>query len=232
MKVWLLLFALGFGPTLVLLSVSAKGATHPTAKALCLRGQVKSVEIEANPSSASAFIRIKLQVEFVNTGTEPIILLRRTPSFVAAALAKEPSDFESGKVLAADGVWPAHSIAPEWAALRAQLDKPRPSDETRVLLPNESWSLETVVGVDVPVDPSRYTSSRKKESLQVIQQLSPLWLRITSEVWPWNLEETGAERENLSLGHKLQKRWRGVGLLWLDTIYSEPIMLDLKKVQP
>jgi hypothetical protein len=47
-------------------------------------------------------------------------------------------------------------------------------------------------------------------------------------MWPWNVEERGPEREKLKFGHELQERWKDVGLLWLEDVRSEPIMLDLK----
>ena len=84
----------------------------------------------------------------------------------------------------------------------------------------------------MPTDPSKYTSSRKKESLATIQQLSPVWLRVVCELWPWNVEPLKADRNQLKFGHKLQERWKDTGLLWLDQIYSEPIMLDVATIGP
>jgi len=118
---------------------------------------------------------------------------------------------------------------PKWTALRAGLDKPSPpTAETRTLMPNETWLVDASVGVTVPVDPKRDISSVNKESLEVIRRLSPIWFRVTCEVWPWNLEGMGPSREKLEFGHKLQGRWHQFGLLWLDEVNSEPMKLDLK----
>jgi hypothetical protein len=179
---------------------------------------------------SSALIEIKLKMELVNAGGRPIIFLKREPLFPGGALARKPDDFEVGNVLAADAGWPSNDIAPEWAALRGRLDRPSPpSSETKILAPNESWSMETSIRIVVPTDSKRSTSSRKKETLATIQQLSPVWLRVVCEVWPWNVEPLTTNRNKLKFGRTLQQRWRQSGLLWLDVIYSEPIKLDLRK---
>lgn len=211
--------------------VNGMASTNP-GTSLSLRGEVKSLEVRHTDTS-SAFIDIDLRMELRNTGASPLIFLKREPLFVGAALAREPADFKLGNVLAADGVWPAVSIAPEWTTLRSTLDQPQPPEsETRILMPGDSWFLEASVGVTVPTNSKRYTSlgsTRRKESLAAIQQLSPVWLRVTCEVWPSNVEPAGSasERAKLHFGHTLQKRWAQAGLLWLDTIHSEPITLDL-----
>jgi len=213
-----------------LLQVNVTGQRKPNQidNPLSLRGKVKSVEIVPT-SSSSAFISIKVSMELINTGAKPIILLGRDPRFVGAALAKDPGEFAKGNTLVWDYVGPARDDSPEWATLRASLDKPSPpTNETRIIMPNESWILEASVGVDVPTDPSKYTSSRKKESLEVIRQLSPVWLLVTCEMWPNNIEGLARDRDQLPFGHKLQKRWKDAGLLWLDDMRSEPIQLDLK----
>jgi hypothetical protein len=72
--------------------------------------------------------------------------------------------------------------------------------------------------------PSLSPSLKQKESLVTLQTLSPIWLQVVCEVWPWNVEPADAK---LSFGRKLQKRWQPIGVLWLDEIYSEPIRLDV-----
>lgn len=210
--------------------VFAKGTHSQTSKRLCLRGKVTSVKIISDsPESrySSNFLEIKLMVELVNTSTTPIIFLKREPLFVGAALAKQPDDFATGNHLARTYAGPAVSLAPEWAALRLGLDKATPPpDQTRILMPNESWSLGATVGVSLPDHPEMFAPA-KSASLKDIKQLSTVWLRVVCEVWPWNIERS-ADRSKLNYGRKLQRRWKDVGVLWLDEIYSEPIMLDLK----
>lgn len=227
MKV-LMLSAISAGFALLAANTLAQSASAQSTKALTLRGRVESVRLKEIDKS-SALIEINLKMELVNSGVKPIILLQREPLFPGGALARKPEDFERGNLLAGDAGWPANESSSEWTTLRLKLDKPNPpADETRILKPGESWPLETSVRLVVPTDPSKYTSSRKKESLATIQQLSPVWLRVVCEVWPWNVEPLNADRNQLKFGHKLQKRWKATGLLWLDEIYSEPIMLDVR----
>ena len=228
MKVVMMLSAISIGFALLAASAASQNASSERAKGLALRGRAESVQVKEIDRS-SALIVIRLKMELVNVGDRPIILLQREPLFPGGSLARKPEDFEAGHLLAADAGWPSTDISPEWATLRSNLDKPRPpASETRLLAPGESWPVETSVRLVVPTDPGKYTSSRKKESLATIQQLSPVWLRVVCEVWPWNVEPANADRNQLKFGHKLQERWKDTGLLWLDEIYSEPIMVDVR----
>ena len=127
---------------------------------------------------------------------------------------------------------PAVSLAPEWAASRLSLDKATPPPhQSRILMPNESWSLAATVGVSLPDHPEMFAPA-KGASLKDIKELSPVGLRVVCEVWPWNLEPN-ADRSKLKYGgRELQRRWKDVGVLWLDDIYSEPITLNLKESNP
>ena len=228
MKLVVMLSAISAGFALLTSNVAAQSTSGQDSKVLTLRGRVESVQVKELDRS-SALIEIKLKMELVNTGLRPIILLQREPLIPGGALARKPEDFGAGKLLASDAGWPSNDISAEWETLRSNLDKPSPpSDETRLLRPGESRPIETTVKLVVPTDPSKYTSSRKKESLATIQQLSPVWLRVVCELWPWNVEPLNADRNQLKFGHKLQERWKDTGLLWLDEIYSEPIMLDMR----
>jgi hypothetical protein len=201
------------------------------SKSLCLRGKVISVKTISDSSGSrysSNFLEIKLLLELVNTGPTPIIFLKREPRFVGAALAKKPDDFATGNHLVRTYVGPAVSLAPEWAVSRLSLDTATPPpDQTRILMPNESWSLGATVGVSLPDHPEMFAPA-KGASLKEIKELSPVWLSVVCEVWPWNLEPN-ANRSKLKYGRELQRRWKDVGVLWLDDIYSEPITLNLKE---
>jgi hypothetical protein len=227
MKILQMLSAISVAFVLLAPNLMAQSRSGQEPKPIALRGRVESVQVTEIDRS-SALIEIKLKMELVNVGTRPVILLQSEPFFPGGALARKPEDFEQGNVLVADAGWPSNDISPEWATLRSNLDKSNPpADQTRLLMPGESRPMETSVRLVVPTDPSKYTSSRKKESLATIQQLSPVWLRVVCEVWPWNVEPLNADRSQLKFGHKLQQRWKDVGLLWLEEIYSEPIMMDV-----
>jgi hypothetical protein len=223
-----MLSAISAGVVLLTANVKAHGGAGEGSKGLSLRARVESVKIQ-DLDQSSALIDIKLRMELVNTGARPIILLKREPLFPGGALAKKAEDFEVGNMLVSDAGWPSNDTSPEWTTLRSNLDKPSPpANETRLLAAGESWLIETSVRFVVPTEQSKYTSSRKKETLATIQQLSPVWLRVVCEVWPWNVEPLNADRRQLKFGHKLQRQWKDAGLLWLDEIYSEPIRMDVK----
>jgi hypothetical protein len=127
-----ILILCAIGMNYLLLDVAAQ-QRQPVS--ISLRGTVQSVKI-LKTSPPSVFIDIKLKMELVNTGAQPIIFLKREPLFVGAALARKPTDFVVGNILVDDGAWPANEITPEWTALRLSLDKPKPpTDETRILAP-------------------------------------------------------------------------------------------------
>ena len=65
-------------------------------------------------------------------------------------------------------------------------------------MPNECWSLEATVGVSLPDHPEMFAPA-KGASLKDINELSPVWLRVVCEVWPWNLEPN-ADRSKLKYG--------------------------------
>lgn len=214
--------------------VLAEGTQSQPSKRLYLRGKVISTKVvEDSPRSrySSKFLEIKLILELVNSSPTPIIFLNREPLFVGAALAKHPDDFATGNYLVRTHAGPAVSLDPEWSALRLSLDKPTPPpDQTRILMPNESWSLEAIVGVSLPDHPEMFAPA-KSASLKDIKELSTVWLRVVCEVWPWNLEPN-PDRSKLNYGRKLQRRWRNIGVLWLDEIYSEPLTLNLNEINP
>jgi len=227
MKVFCISLILLIGLCLLCVDIVAQNKGKQEIQLLSLRGEVESVEIREIDSSLS-LIEVKLRMVMTNVGTKPIIFLKQGPLFVGASLVKNPDDFKIGDFLASNYGGPSNSIDSEWATLRTNLDKLNPPpDETRILMPNETWQMETSARVSVPTKSGKGTFSRKVESLEVLQQLSPVWLRIVGEVWPFNVEEPGYDREKLNFGHKLQKRWKDEGLLWLENIYSEPIKLDL-----
>src|SRR5947209_10047702 len=231
MRVLLLICAISLVIPLLQDNAVAQGTQNQTSGPLSLRGTVESVQVIKDTSS-SAYIAIKLKMELINTGSRPVIFLKRAPIFPGARLAKSPEDLGTNNILASEYGGPSNDISPEWTTLRSSLDQPSPPpDETLILMPGESWPLEAPVGFPVPINSHKTdTFFRETESLPVIQELSPVWLRVVCEVWPFNVElpALGPEREKLKFGHKLQKRWNDEGLLWLDTIYSEPIMLDLR----
>ena len=198
-----------------------------------LRGQVESIELN-NVSSSGVTVVVKLKLELLNNGATSIIFLAAEPSLlVGATLAKSPVDSLSGKNLIMEYAGPGVDTSPKWAMLRKSLDQSYPPyDKVRILKPNESWKLEDSVGISMPTESGKNNIHfPKRESWEVIQKASPVWLRVICEVWPLNLEPSSSDRTELKFGHKLQRRWERDGFLLLKPLYSDPLKLDLQNIK-
>lgn len=90
--------------------------------------------------------------------------------------------------------------------------------------------MEDSISISLPTESGKTSFSSKRETWESVQKLPAVWLRVTSQVWSPNLEHRRNDRSRLTFGHRLQKRWKKIGLLWLDDIWSAPILLDLKKL--
>lgn len=203
-----------------------------TPYSVTLRGQAESIEL-SNVSASGVSLVVKLKLELHNDGTNSVIFLEtKPPLLVAAALAKSTDDLVSGNNLASQYTGESIDTSPEWIALRECLKQPfPPPDKVRVLMPNESWWIEGSVSIALPTESGKASFYPKRETWERVQELSTIWLRIAYQSWSLNLEPESNDRTKKAFGYKLQKRWKSVGLLSLDDVRSEPIMLDLKKVQ-
>jgi len=210
----------------------SKATTKMEPYSVTLRGQVESIELN-NISSSGVTMVVKLKLELLNNGASPVIFLAtKPPSLVGAALAKSPTDLVSGKNLVLEYAGPAVDTSPEWAMLRKSLDQSSPpSDKARILRPNESWWLEDSVGIAFPTEAGKNSFIPKRESWEMIQKVSPVWLRVICQVWPLNLEPPSRDRTELKFGYKLQQRWERDGFLWLKPLYSDPVKLDLQNIK-
>lgn len=190
--------------------------------ALCLRGEVLKVEL-AREDVHSIVFDVKLKLEFVNTGNKPIILLLRPFWLGATSLARSPEDAAAYKYVYSSGHWPSVSTAPEWSELRQRLDQPSPpADLTRIIAPGESFPYEA--GATLYIEKAG-SLDRTSQRWDVIRQTSPLWLQVTLEMWPVNVEPR-ADPDRPEFGKKLQRRWQQFGALQLDRLTSEPMPLD------
>jgi hypothetical protein len=195
-----------------------------------LKGETESIDFR-DVSSSSVTIVAKIKLEVHNDGEEPVIIFKQeSPQITAAILTRSPSD-PSTKALIVNHWGAAVDRSPKWSILRKSLDQSSPPrDMVRVLMPNESWRFDYEIHLVAPTDKGNRSYIPKGASFEALQQHSPIWLKLNWEVWPLNVEPWGDDRNKLKLGHSLRRRWKDVGVLWLDSIYSEPIKLDLKTV--
>jgi len=207
-------------------------ATKMEPYSVTLRGQVESIELD-NISSSGVTVIVKLKLELLNNGARPVIILAaKPPLFVGATLAKSQIDSVSGKNMLVEYAGPGVDTSQEWALLRKSLDKSYPPpNKVRILKPNERWELEDSVGISMPTEAGKNSFIPKRETWEVIQKASPVWLRVICEVWPLNLEPLSRDRTELKFGYKLQQRWGRDGFLLLKPLYSDPLKLDLQNIK-
>lgn len=230
MSIYYLLILLGGMLTTNIENQKLQEAVTPDVDSVVLRIEVKSFEVkEIAPSEIGLILNLKL--ELLKNGSKPLIFLEtKRPKLFGAALAKNRDELLSSKTLVFEYHGESVDTSPEWTSLRNALDQQLPPlDEVRILAPNESWKWEDIVGIALPKISGKNYFSDKRESWDNIKQLPTVWLQVICNVWPENLESKNSrDRRQYPFGNKLQKRWRNIGLLWLDNITSEPIVLDLK----
>lgn len=189
---------------------------------LIVRGRVIEVKQDREDAHSIVF-DVKLSLEFVNLGKTSAILLNRTFWPGAVTLAKSPSHAKANKYVYLSTHWPSVYSSSEWVEYRRHLDQQRPpSDLTRIIAPGESFVYVSEARLYIEKAGSFDKSS---EPWAVIRDTPSLWLQVTLEMWPVNVEPT-VNPNKPEFGRKLQRRWRMVGQLQLERLTSEPMQLN------
>ena len=186
--------------------------------------------------------RANLDLTFSNKGNRPVIMLQPFGEdgfwHGATALALSQANSEKYSYVYSNAAWPSIYTFPIYQQLAESLDKPSPPpDATRVIKPQESWIWSTPVQFRLYVENHCDMFVGVEIGWNQIRKLSsPLWLRVSYELWPFNVENF---RKNL--GGKLRKRWEAFGVLYLEEkksgrywqaiLRSEPIELDLRGIE-
>ncbi len=223
---WILLFAL----FVLIWTPLVRAAERSDGEvSLIVRGQVESARVVEDSGSASASIQVDVQLEIKNDGRRAVLILERDIRLSGVAVAGGDRDFSRDGVLAADYVDTARDRSSEWLKLRSELNAADPPVALlKVLQPGEAVFLKGSATLDVPLDANRYTSSRKKATLLELMNHSRLWILVRCDMWPSNLEENP---EGTRFGLELRRRWWNRGVLWLEPLTSEPMMLNLNDAQ-
>jgi hypothetical protein len=194
--------------TLLLLFACYNTPAQPEVPSgLTLSGKV--VNVRRLPDE-DRYVRMKvgLNLEFVNSGTEPIILIRpwdaRGYWHGASCLSTK---VDSVRCYFSDGGWQSLSAGEDERKLANDLDQPAPPPSfTRTLKPGESWEWFSEIQLSFEDNPKSY-----KVPWQEMKTLGPtLWLRVSFELWPFNVEVFKPD-----LAARLQKRWRRYGNMWI-----------------
>ena len=202
---------------------------------LVLRGKVRNIK-QIRDTSVYVDLEIVLDLEFVNTGTQPIIILVPPPNHEADIYWLSSISLSLSKSLAERGgcystVWlqtqgPSASTAPVFQGMAKRLDQSAPpTDLTRRLQPKESWIWQTTALLRFSATTPSPAHSERDLGWEVIGKITttPLWMRLGYEVWSVNLQNA-----DKSLRNRLQRRWREAGTLSIEPhVVTEPIELRL-----
>jgi hypothetical protein len=221
--------------TLLLLSVSTNCSAQSSPyqdkdnRAILLKGTVTGVEPEIPSGSSSAIVKVSLKLEYVNITKNPILLLvRKSPICVDAAITKTTEPAEGDNVLFDQYREPMVTQSPEWKELRAALNRKTPlANLIKTVKPGEIWITDSFVIFRLSLTLRQYEIGLPASSWSLLLQSSPEWLRLICKLWPLNVEPDPWSKEH-RFGPELQKRWRQHGILQLDTVKSEPFILNFR----
>jgi hypothetical protein len=215
----------------VLISFLNTTAQSQNADGLTLRGKVVNAR-QVRDLANYVDVKISLVLEFVNTGSQPIISMKPWLDdrfwHGGTCLSKTIDDALANRCYFSDGMWLSISRSDEYRRLADQLDQSIPPPSlTRILKPGEAWTTKSEINISFEDDARSY-----RVPWEEMKQLSsPLWMRLSFEMWPFNVETF---KPNLAA--KLRKRWRPYGNIWigekidprmhLARLQSEPIELD------
>lgn len=210
---------------------------------LVVRGKVTDLEVERSEKRYVKFFAT-INAEFINEGTENVILFKPEFSDGYWLGGRSLSVTETGESVFGYGLWQSVSGADSYRKLAEKLDiKTPPKDLTIILKPNEKWNLlsKTDIFFSAKEETIISNSISKERSWKEMQEFpSKLWLSVSYEILPWNVEYF---KPNLI--KKLQKRWKNYGNVLIDDeeekeshnhfnhfiISSEPMLIDFSQAK-
>lgn len=210
------------------------------AKELVLNGKVINIRCKKNETQYIN-CELDLSLDFSNKGNKTIIILQPFGEFEfwqgARALALTKADTQTYNYVYSNAGWPSIYDTPMYSQLAVWLDQPTPPlNLTRIIKPGERWEWKTTIKLGIAEENSCSGSTGVEIGWREIKKLSsPIWLQISYEMWPFNVENFKKD-----LGGRLRERWKQYGLLYLEKksarywfahITSEPIELDFQSVQ-
>jgi hypothetical protein len=194
-----------------------------------LRAAVVGLKEEVVPNRSVVAVTAGLRLQFANVSTRPVIILTdRAPLCIGATLTRDAGPARGDNILFEDYRGLSFSEAPEWIALRANLDQASPRiGPLQIVAPGASWDTDSFVVLHPPIKLEHYRMDRPPASWQLLKDSSPVWFRLRCDFWPLNLEPRPTSGRP-AFGDKLRKRWQSVGDLQLGSIVSEPTKLDIR----
>lgn len=179
---------------------------------------------------------VKLRLHFINTNSKPVILPLGMYDWSGwwiggNRIARSTEEVAARNYLWEDSHWPSNSsTSPTWVSLRNKISQQTPPSElTHIIAPKVEFILVTSTFLKFRRNASN-DDFDKSQPWSVIKEISPMFLSVTLEMWPINLETVFPQSDH-RLGKKLQKRWRNVGDLHLEYLTSEPIKFDFLEIK-
>jgi len=210
---------------------------RPAERSLKLVGEV--IEVKENTEfSDKDYIAfdVKLRLHFINITSKPVILPLGMYDWNGwwiggNRIARSTEEVAAHNYLWEGSYWPSNSsTSPTWISLRNKISQQTPPSElTHIIAPKAEFILVTSTFLKFRRNASN-DDFDKSQPWSVIKEISPMFLSVTLEMWPINLETTFPQSDH-RLGKKLQKRWRNVGDLHLEYLTSEPIKFDFLEIK-
>lgn len=202
---------------------------------LVVRGNV--IDLQREDTKDFVLFYVKLDVEFVNEGNQPIILFTNEfPDgyWLGGWTLYENKDDE--KAIFGDGYWQSIIGSPAYRQMAEKLDvKTPPGNLTKILPPKASWKFKDDFRISFEAE--KHTRFPERMTWSEMQAFpSKLWMTIVYELSPWNIEYF---RPNLI--PKLKERWKNFGNVLLEEdkesrfnhfrFNSEPMLIDFSEAK-
>ena len=157
--------------------------------------------------SRDELLRLKLRYRITNVSSEPVVIHGYSHAAFNVRLSRTAAE-----MLANNFVYDARStfMRPSRVWMR-EFNEPAPSDEFRVLKPNESFEYQYPENVDITVSDSTDAS----ENLPA----GEYFLQTRVATWMWENE----------IAERLQQQWSKYGYFFYYHVASEPIALAIDK---
>ena len=199
----------------------AQESSH--ASPLVVQGFVKDAWLRVFPPSGELVYELRMTIIFKNIGSFPLLIYAddlypwlggETLSISREEAIARNSIFVSGGLLSCN--------PPAWQKKKEALDNAIPPESLiRKIAPGCEWRFDKVVLLAIEKNGSYDKRSKPWEE---IKKHNPLWLRLSFQLWPSNLE---ADESDPKYGNGLNKKWKSFGLLQLNYVTSDPIPVVL-----
>jgi hypothetical protein len=210
------------------MSAYAQSAPQIDDPPLSVKCEIVGVRLEPNEGSHDYFrIVVSVNAHIVNLGGTPVLIATRAlPWFSREVVTSGSGSLDNEKVLYEEAGVSNGQMDYEWLNLKSHLRGfPPPPDAVRSLAPGEGWTVSYETPISIQFDPLLAKSSEANAAHRdALTSNAPVYYRVQVAFWP---PAAGPLKGLAKFGHRLQKRWERYGRLKLDSVWSEPVQLNL-----